>query len=225
MIALCLHVNPRDRPGLKELLQCPALDHEANESLDTAKSWLNDAMKHAEIEEADAWSGKGTASTQADRDKIGLATTRNPKLDRSKTVSFAHKEKEMTVNFEDRESNQWTNTVKRKDVVDLSENWASQAVGAKVVELEKHLRVICAYIFQYEEGLGAEQSKQFLSIIREVGDVLVDHASAAAFEAVARAHVLHYIAFAALRTRDKSPECLDAFWTLLQTVLVGSANS
>ena len=32
VIALCLHVNPGDRPGLKELLQCPAFDLDSSET-------------------------------------------------------------------------------------------------------------------------------------------------------------------------------------------------
>ena len=125
-----------------------------------------------------------------------------------------------------------------KSVRDLSASWASQAVGAKVVEFEKHLRVMCGYCFRHGDGFTAAQSEQFHVILKSVGDVLVEHASGAAFDAVARSNVLHYITFCALRckkaahtttqdprTKDgydkltKSRDPLDGVWCLLQTVV------
>ena len=106
-----------------------------------------------------------------------------------------------------------------KGVSSLSQSWASQAVGSRVVEFEKHLRIICGYVFHHENGFTSNQSAQFHTILKDVSDLLVNHASPQAFEAVARCSVLHYLAFCALRTREKSPECLDAFWSLMQTVV------
>ena len=226
VIALCLHVNPSNRPGLLNLLQCTVFDHDQHDSVDDATQWLSSTMEKAVHSPRPEMGSKRKSVTMQD-EVDELAKTKDIKDAAAKKeeppvapVEIPPKQEPAPETRAAPPSQRdWNSNAMHQGVANLSQSWASQAVGSKVVQLEKHLRVMCGYVFHHENGFTPNQATQFHSIMKEVSDLLVNHASPQAFEAVARCSVLHYLAFCALRTREKSPECLDAFWGLMQAVV------